>query len=430
MHRTKNALNFTKLLTSIISLFLSAACANRNIEGRWRTGSPDDQKELGILLDNVSYEQITELLYKKKIDARTLSKKSGSYEIYGISADEAHKLFPNSTISENQFIDFQPNLDYTAAAIEHSQDHLKIINAFEAWKETKGHGIRVAVIDTGLNYKHPEFANNILSKDAEPVNGQDDDQNGLTDDFMGWNFGDGNSDLTDTIHHGTAIAGIIASPSNGVAPMAKILPLKVINSAQKIDEGSVIAALQYLLDGNQVDIVNISFGKASINPLLRKTFRAFEERKILITAGIGNNGLQCELVKVFPASFRVKNILKVGATILNPLNMFQLASYSNFGTCVDILAPAGEQKDGIRSPYFHNGNADYTLFNGTSAATPIVTGVAALIKSVHPEFTSDELKAIILKSGLNDEKIKGLSKGGIINASLALKKAKDYHPTN
>lgn len=414
----------------IFGLITQVNCSNQKVSGKWRTKSAIKNEELGLLVDNVSFKQVQQMLQKKVLDARIISLRAGIFEIYGISKGDAQKLFPYSNISENHFI---PLENTKPVKIEpkptHLQNHLRIIEAAEAWKINQGQKIKVAIIDTGLNFQHPEFENTLVTNDKDPVNGQDDDGNGFTDDYWGWNFGDGNGDLSDLSHHGTSVASIINSPSAGVAPQTKVLVLKVANSNQVIDEASVIAALQYVLSESPVDIINISFGKTSINPLLRKTLRIFEEKQILVNAGIGNSGLECDLIKVFPASFHVKNILKIGASTLDIENMFQLASYSNFGTCVDLLAPSGEQKDGIRVPYYVNEQPLYTRFNGTSAATPIVTGVAALIKSQHPDLNSSDLKKILLKSGKKDPTIKGLSKGGIINAVLALKNANEYHPT-
>jgi subtilisin family serine protease len=406
------------------------ACNKPKVSGQWRNQSPIFKEDLGLIVSQIHSNQLSDLLKNNRIDARIISKKAEIYEIYGLSLSEAKEFFPNSEITENQFLPIESSLLKPGDSdnLAHSKRHLRIINAVGAWELSRGKKVKIAVIDTGFNFQHSELKSISITNEKDPINGLDDDGNGFVDDYMGWNFGDHNADLSDFAHHGTSVSSIIASPNAGVAPESKILSLKVANSAQVIDEASVIAALQYVLNEFPVDLINLSFGKASINPILRKTLRAFEEKRILISAGIGNNGLECDLIKVFPASFRIKNILKVGASVLDLDHIFQLASYSNFGTCVDILAPAGEQNDGILVPYYFENQSQHILFNGSSAATPIITGVAALIKSLHPEFNSDDLKAVILKSGTKDSKIKGFSKGGIINAALALKNANDYHP--
>ncbi len=415
-------LYFNTFLLGIFHLGCAPAIPN----GIWINSSPQSENQLGYLVKVDSRNEVNDLVQSHKISARSLSEKSNIYEIYGTDEEEMKKYFPNKKFTKNSFFQYSEaeftNNDFGHFTKEQFENHLKIINAKEAWNFSKGNGELVSIIDLGLNLNHKDFNGKVYVNQKETYNGFDDDNDGLIDDIQGWNFGDGNSNIIDENGHGTSVASLINSELVGVAPEAKILPLKVINEQKKIDEGSVISALKFVQEYTNSKIINISFGKNKISDFFIHRLNELEKSGILIVASAGNNGLNCQNIQNYPASYnnKILNIISVGASLLELTPPYSLASYSNFGSCVDIIAPAGEDNLSIATPYFANGLSNYILFNGTSAAAPITSGVAALLRSLNPDLKATEIKNIIIESGLNLLQNKDYSKGGILNAYKAI----------
>ncbi|MCB0411470.1 MAG: S8 family serine peptidase, partial [Bdellovibrionales bacterium] len=133
------------------------------------------------------------------------------------------------------------------------------LGAEKAWEVSKGEGIKIAVVDSGVNYNHPVLAQNIMTNDKEiPDNGRDDDGNGLVDDYAGYDFYNGDSSPYDDVGHGSHVSGLAASRSFGVAKLAKILPVKAIGILGG-DTASIAAGIKYAVDQG-ANIINMSFG--------------------------------------------------------------------------------------------------------------------------------------------------------------------------
>lgn len=287
--------------------------------------------------------------------------------------------------------------------------HLDMIHAYEAQAYTQGEGVLVAVIDSGANYLHKELNNQIYLNDQEiPNNGLDDDGNGYVDDYAGYDFQNDDPHAYDDSGHGTHVSGLIAGTNHGVAPNAKILPLKALGDFGG-DLGSIYKALLYAIDQG-ADIVNMSLGHGGApNPFETYVMSAAEEAGVLVVTAAGNGnaygvGMNTDRKGVYPANLPHKNILNVAAMSFDK----DITKYSNYGkTTVDISAPGGSPQYPIESLAHENAlNAQYAKMMGTSMAAPVTTGAVALALSANPEMTPEQTIQLTLETGDNVESLK------------------------
>ena len=264
------------------------------------------------------------------------------------------------------------------------------INITSTWSKTYGSSdVVVGVVDTGINYNHPDLSNNIWHNvDEIANNGIDDDLNGYIDDIVGWDFYEGINDPMDINGHGTHVAGIIAADVNGigvvgVASDVKIMPLKVADAVGDIYINAVIEAIGYAED-NGVKVFNFSFGGTTDVYYFGYTIR---DSNSLFIAAAGNDAKNNDITPFYPASYTYDNIISVAAST----STGRLASFSNYGsTSVDIAAPGSS----IYSTY----GSGYEYLDGTSMAAPYVTGQAALLYSYNNNLTYTEVKNYILNN--------------------------------
>lgn len=320
------------------------------------------------------------------------------------------------------------------------QWHLEKIRADAAWEKTQGSDdIVVAVIDTGIDLNHPDLANNIWVNSKEiPNNGVDDDNNGYVDDVRGWDFVENdnspepnlkNKQNNAVIHHGTAVAGIIAAEGNnafagsGVAWRAKIMPLKIFDETGESNILLVGAAIEYAIK-QKADIINMSFVGLVYSEFLEQKIKAAYQAGILLIAAAGKeNGAEkpadLDKSRLYPICHDGAGgenwILGVAATDKDD----KKTEFSNYGkNCVDISAPGIK----INSSLFQD--AGDTAFNsyfggglsGTSMAAPQVAGAAVLIKALYPNYTNQQLMQALLGSvdnidGINPDYAGRLGKG-------------------
>ncbi|RAS72747.1 S8 family peptidase [Priestia endophytica] len=222
------------------------------------------------------------------------------------------------------------------------------IGAPSAWDVTTSNSnVRIAIVDTGVQANHPDLVNKLLP---------------------GYNFVNGNSNVTDVNGHGTHVAGIAAASINnnlgiaGIAPAARILPVKALADngsgiSTNIANGIVYAANQ----GAQV--INLSLGTTQDSLTIRNAIDYAVNRGFVVVAAAGNNGAN---LLTYPAVYQ--NVLSVASTDEND----QRSSFSNYGTWVDVAAPGSN----ILSTY---PNSYYSYLSGTSMACPHVAGLAALL---------------------------------------------------
>lgn len=275
------------------------------------------------------------------------------------------------------------------------------MNMPAAWEISQGSNqVIVATIDTGIDYRHPDLASNIWqNKDEIPGNKLDDDDNGFIDDFYGVNMVNQTGDPFDDEGHGTHVAGIIAAQGNnhigiaGVAWNTKILPCKFLDSNGSGNTSDAIACLDYvyLLKKKGVNIVatNNSYGGPSSSRAFYDAIRAQADAGILFITAAGNDGKNNDTYNSYPANYNLPNVISVAAVDKKGA----LASWSNRGSnTVHVGAPGV----GILSTFPGN---KYQILEGTSMATPYVTGLAALIKAAKPTLAMAEIRNLILTSG-------------------------------
>lgn len=301
------------------------------------------------------------------------------------------------------------------------------IDAPEAWEDDfKGEQVVVAVIDSGLYYKHRDLDGRTWTNPKEIAgNRKDDDQNGLTDDVHGYDFINDDSDPVDDMYHGTHIAGIIGAIRDneiglpGITHGVKIMPLKILNERGEGDTVGAIKAIDYAVrrarEGVKVRVINASFGGTDYSAALREAIRLAEEQGILVVAAAGNYGSNIDEEPVYPASYPASNIITVGAVDMSG----EMPGFSNYGTgSVHVAAPGVH----IRSTSLYN---LYTAREGTSMAAPHVAGVAALLFSKDPSLSPQEVRGRLMRSC---KTLRALAQkvgcGGVISASHALKNTK------
>jgi len=250
------------------------------------------------------------------------------------------------------------------------------IKATAAWDETKGTADDIiAIIDSGVDFDHPEIRNKVISRGRDLVN----------NDF----------DATDDLGHGTYVAGIAAADTNnsdgvaGVAWNCKILPVKVMDKEGQGDYGWLVEGLIWAAD-NGADVINLSLGGSDASEFLRQALEYAHDKGIVIAAATGNEGSSV----LYPAAYD-EYCLAVAATDYDDTQ----TSWSNFGPEVDVAAP-GERVLGPVPTWYWASLGDpesvpYAFGAGTSASTPHVAGLAALLKSTKPWLTADEVMDII-----------------------------------
>jgi subtilisin family serine protease len=283
------------------------------------------------------------------------------------------------------------------------------IDAPEAWDIFTGSpDTIVAVIDSGIDYSHPDLQANIWANSDEiPGNGIDDDGNGYVDDYRGWNFVSGNNNPMDDfawVYHGTHVAGIIGARGNndrgvvGVCWNVSLMPLKIFNSAGNTDSAKIVQAIDYA-SANGARISNNSYVGLYYSITEYNAIQRAKSAGQLFVAAAGNypqfSPKNNDSTPVYPASYDVDNVVAVLATDHND----NMASFSHYGkNSVDIGAPGGTNDPShptadILSTSAGNG---YQYLCGTSMATPYVAGTAALALGKCPLLTFGQLKSRLL----------------------------------
>lgn len=320
------------------------------------------------------------------------------------------------------------------------QDYLTTIGAPAAWEKNHGRDTIVAVLDAGIDIDHPDLKFNIWKNSGEIANdGIDNDGNGYIDDVSGWNFVNDNNDPRPewgsddyamiSASHGTAVAGLIAAVANnnigitGVAFDAKIMPLKVLDSEGAGDTQALAAAIDYATD-NGADVINLSLvGYVSDADLQRAIMRAYRYG-VVVVAAAGNNStgsqpFDLDAVPGYPACYSGDNgeNIVLAVTALDKNN--RKSSFANQGSAVDLAAP-GEN-------IFSLGANEYQYvqdWSGTSFATALTSGAAALVRSEHPTSSAAEVINALIKTAINIDDLNpafyGKVGSGLVNVEAAL----------
>jgi subtilisin family serine protease len=297
------------------------------------------------------------------------------------------------------------------------------IDAPEAWNVTQGNSdIIVAVIDTGIDYYHPDLAANIwtnageMGKDAngkdKSTNGVDDDGNGYVDDVRGWDFANHDNNPMDdgdgqiTGGHGTYVASVIGANGNngiggaGVTWNVRLMPLKVFGNNGSATDADVIAALNYAV-ANGAKISNNSYGGYYGADFPQALFDAVQNATTaghLFVAAAGNYGSDNDAQPFYPASFQPvpDNLIAVAA-----MDSTDHSAWNYGATSVDLAAPGVQ----VTNPL---SGETYPGLSGTSFATPHVAGAAALVWAANPSLTAAQVKSLLLG---NTDDISALNPG-------------------
>ncbi|MEA1961288.1 MAG: S8 family peptidase, partial [Bacillota bacterium] len=350
--------------------------------------------------------------FHKQIGARKLERlQSIGAEVLSVSerfsVEEAVRLYLSNPDVEYA----EPNYIYTASKYPDDPDFTSLwglhntgqtggtedadIDGLEAWDITTGSdSVVIAVIDTGVDYTHPDLAANIWTNTGEiPGNGMDDEGNGFIDDVHGYDFVNNDGDPMDDHFHGTHVAGTIGAAGNdgkgvvGVNWKVKIMPIKFLSASGSGSLSGAVKAIGYATKMGAM-ITNNSWGGGPYAQSLKDAIVSASKQNSLFVAAAGNSGTDNDISPIYPSSYEVANVIAVAATDHND----SLASFSCYGAeSVDLAAPGVK----IKSTY---PDSKYGTISGTSMATPHVSGVAGLLLANDPGATVQELKSKLFGS--------------------------------
>jgi len=421
--------------------------------------APKTQDTAGLIASCTTKAQAVSLSETHGLSYRVINEKRGLVEYYGVSQKDLALLLPKSKIRKNIVYERQlissdtvtalnigdvqfygpHNPEYRNSSAGRYFPHLEQISGL-VLSGNQGAGVTIAIIDTGVYYNHPHLSPNIATneqdKHGDNGNSQDDDNNGYTDDYTGWDFYNGDAYPIDDNGHGTHVAGLAAGTFGGVAPKAKILPVKVLSGGGRGDLATIAAGILYAIDMG-ADIINLSLGGpgagsagSDLQSLLSSVSFARDEGALIIAAA-GNGGDDgvgdCnDQNPIYPANIDSDNIISVAS--VDEFN--KITSYSNFGReTVDVAAPGGSSTNGgllsTGIPFCNGPCAQsaqtYANSTGTSMATPVVSGLAALIISNNQSLDHIDVRNIITSRGTTFNELESYVKSGqVINVENSL----------
>lgn len=359
----------------------------------------------------------------------------------------------------------EPDVYFQAAAFPNDpsyglQWYLPVVKAREAWSrellEAEQRTVKtpvIAILDSGVDIQHPDVRDKIWRNPGERAgDGQDNDGNGYLDDVQGWDFVSDTADPnpkstppvdTLALTHGTIVAGLAAAASHnaegisGVSWSARIMPLRVLDSAGSGTLYTVTRAIQYAIRA-RADVINLSFVGAERSQLLTEALQAAAKAGIVVVAAAGNaasgNGaVNLDAEQRYPvcddAGADAAYLLGVAAVD----RQLQRSAFSNHGSrCVDVAAPGEFIYSTIAREVAPVGSAAYADrlgnrgFSGTSLAAPLVSGAAAIIKSLRPDLGAAQVIGVLKASAADLSATAGRDNGlgsGLLDVSAAVQRA-------
>ncbi len=296
---------------------------------------------------------------------------------------------------------------------------LKKISAEKSWAISKGNKeIVVADIDTGVDYNHPDLTNNIW-RNPNPSN---------ENDLVGFDFANNDSLPFDDMGHGTHTAGTLGAVGgngvgiSGVSQKVSIMILKFLAASGSGTTSDAVKSIDYAVKNGARVLSNSWGGKVDKkeepeNRALIEAIQRAHKANVLFVAAAGNDGANNDEIPVYPAAIDLPNILTVASSNDSDRRSF----FSNFGPkTVHVAAPGSNIYSTIPG-------GKYTQFSGTSMACPHVAGLAALILSVNPDLTAEQVKSIIMDTVDPLPAFEGkIVTGGRVNAAAALMRAQQF----
>lgn len=269
-----------------------------------------------------------------------------------------------------------------------------------AWEDTagapalRGNAPIIAIIDSGVDVTHPDLAQNLWTNPGEiPGNQTDDDRNGYVDDVHGTDIIAPGTAPDDEYYHGTAVAGVAAARGEdgqgvtGVAWVSRIMAVRVLDADGGGDTGQLADGILYAV-ANGAQVLNVSITSDARTRAVDDAIAEAERRGVVLVAAAGNEGRDLADGPVYPASSESPAVLSVAATESRSV----LASWSNHGrTGVDIAAPGADLLTTLPG-------GSYAGFSGTSAAAPVVSGTAALMRAAQPLAALAQIRATLMET--------------------------------
>ncbi|MBN1641492.1 MAG: peptidase S8 [Anaerolineae bacterium] len=292
--------------------------------------------------------------------------------------DVAHAQVSSPTVAITTYVPFLAK--HCSTRVDPNDPHypsqwaLQTVGAPEAWGRTRGDGVVIAIVDSGIDLTHPDLAPVLWTNAGEmPDNGLDDDGNGYLDDLHGWDYVEGDALPADEKGHGTHVAGIAAAATDnatGIAGMGwggALMVVRVLDEEGEGDVADVADGIRYAAE-NGAHVINLSLGGNSIPAGTVDAAVAYAQGLgVLVVAAAGNSGWS---VPFYPAAY--EGVLGVGATDQQDLK----AWFSNYGSYVDVAAPGVSLISTLPG--------GYGWLSGTSMAAPMVSGLAALVWGTAP----------------------------------------------
>lgn len=411
-----------------------------------KTAKPDIMRK--SLSNNIKFEKVSPLIIKKNLKRKDIWKqfyvfstkdttlavndvinKLGRDDIEYVEQDHYLELFsfPTDSLFNDQWYLYNHGQQYLGIDRYEGKNNdslvlksgtpgkdVRLVNYY-ASPPAEHTQVVVAIIDSGVDWHHPELQGQFWhNPDEIPGNGIDDDHNGYVDDTLGYDIsGDdfaffnpiGDNDPTDSMGHGTHLAGLVASRADnkgvvGIAPQAKIMAVKIFPNATN----SVAAeGIMYAVNAG-AQVINISWGGPFVSGILREALEFARANNVFVSIAAGNSG---STDRFYPAAFDSSFTVAAGNSD------GYLTYFTTYGAPIDLVAPGRDilslraagtdmyARDGEPGVRIVGADSLYYLADGTSMAAPIVAGAAALILSLHPNLSVSELENVLL-SGATD----------------------------